>query len=391
MSHVNSPSTSARPKQPSRHALRKRQPGAGRIIAVIATALLVFVGSGTALAYQGLQSDVERHDLDAILDTGDRERPTVADAPPSDNLSGRAYNVLIIGSDARDPDRDSDAANVGGMRSDTNLLMHISADRSRIDVVSIPRDLLVDIPSCPLADGGSTWAQSAGTGDGGTRFNAAFALGGQGGSVPHGAACTILTVEEMTGIYIDDFVVVDFDGFTDVIDALGGVDMCVDEDIDAPKAKLKLDAGCHTLDGETALGYARARVGVGDGSDIQRIGRQQELLDSIAAEVLDSNLLTDTPALYRFLRATASSMTTSERAGDLPTMAGLAYSLRNMDTENVNFVTVPFNWAGNVVTQNADGEALWESIRDDEPMALPDDQDGEPASLTDDEGDGEEG
>lgn len=238
--------------------------------------LLTFLGVGTALAYQELQGGVSTHNVDAILAGG--ERPT-GDTAPDDPLDGRAFNVLVMGSDARDSD--DDAADYGfaaGMRSDTTLLMHVAADRSRADVVSIPRDLLVDVPSCPLPDGSSTPALSAGTGDNGTRFNAAFAYGGQGGDVAYAAACTILTVEQMTGIYIDDFVVMDFGGFKGMIDALGGVEMCFSEDIDAPKAKLKLDAGCHELDGETALGVARARtgVGVGDGSDINRIGRQQE-------------------------------------------------------------------------------------------------------------------
>ncbi|MGC0144707.1 LCP family protein [Pseudactinotalea sp. Z1732] len=365
-----------------RHAAQR--PGRrGRYLAALAlSGLLAFTGAGMVLAYQSVQSRVATHDLDEILGRGDgagHASGSDDDAAPDDPLSGRAYNVMLMGSDARNSDNEDDYGFAGGMRSDTNLIVHVAADRSRVDVVSIPRDLLVDVPSCPLPDGRQTAPMSAGSDDNGTRFNAAFAYGGQTGDVAYAAACTILTTEAMTGLHIDDFVVVDFEGFVEVIDAIGGVQMCFDEDIDAPKARLQIHAGCHRLAGDTALGVARARVGVDDGSDISRIERQQQLFGAIADEVLGSNLVTDTPALFRFLQATASAMTTSERIGNLTTMGGLAYSLRHLDTSHVTFATVPFDWAGNVVVQNADGEPLWQSLRDDEPMVLPQ-ADDEPRS-----------
>ena len=127
------------------------------------------------------------------------------------------------------------------------------------------------------------------------------------------------------------------------------------------------------LDGEDALAVARARKGVGDGSDISRIGRQQELLTAMVEQVLSKNIATDTAALYQFLQATTRSLTTSERIGNITTMMGLAYSERGLSIEDVNFATVPFDWSGNVVLQNADGAALWASIAADQPMVLPPD------------------
>ncbi len=368
--------TETRAARGPRHS--RRAPGTHRALRVVLVAALfvvTFTGTGAALAYQSLQGGIEQHNIDDILGT---DRPTAESTEPSnpdDALGGQAINILVMGTDSRVGEENADlgggANSVEGMRSDTTLLMHISADRSRVDVVSIPRDLLVTIPSCPLPDGTSTYEQYD------AMFNAAFALGGGTGDVGYAAACTIRTVETMTQIRIDDFVVVDMAGFKDMVDAIGGVDMCFEEDMYSEEAKLDITAGCHTLDGETALAVARARkgVGLGDGSDIGRIDRQQELLTNMVEQVLERNILTDSGELFQFLRAATSSLTTSDQIGDLTTMAGLAYSLRGIKMDEVNFATMPFDWAGNRVRPNYLSEELWASIRADEPMALPPDPD----------------
>ncbi|HIZ34775.1 MAG TPA: LCP family protein, partial [Candidatus Ruania gallistercoris] len=185
--------------------------------------------------------------------------------------------------------------------------------------------------------------------------------------------------ENMTDIYVDDFVIVDMSGMERMVDAIGGVEMCFEEDLVAPQAKLDIEAGCHTLDGETAVAFARARKGqgLGDGSDIGRIGRQQELLTNMVEQVLDRNILTQSGELYRFLQAATSSLTTGDEIGDLTAMAGLAYSLRDIEMADVNFGTVPFDWAGNRVRPNYLSDELWDSVRADEEMALPEDPEAE--------------
>ncbi|WP_159619880.1 LCP family protein [Ruania rhizosphaerae] len=370
--------TETRAARGPRHS--RRAPGthrALRVVLVAALFMVTFTGTGAALAYQSLQGGVERHDIDDILgtdrpstDSGDGDSET---QNPDDALDGQAINILVMGTDSREGE-DNQAVgggNVQGMRSDTTLLIHVSADRSRVDVVSIPRDLLVTIPSCPLPDGGSTYEQYD------AMFNAAFAMGGRTVGVEYRAACTWRTVEAMSDIAIDDFVVVDMAGFRDMVDAIGGVDMCFEQDMYSEQANLDITAGCHTLDGETALAVARARkgVGLGDGSDIGRIDRQQELLTNMVEQVLDRNMMTDAGELFQFLRAATSSLTTSDQIGDLTTMAGLAYSLRGIQRDEVNFATMPFDWAGDRVRPNYLSEELWASIRADEPMALPPDPD----------------
>ncbi|UFU07530.1 LCP family protein [Ruania halotolerans] len=377
--------TPSRAAQGPRHS--RRAPGRRALPTVMAVVLFLvtFAGTGAAFAYQSLQGGVDRHNLDDILGT---DRPTNGSSEPDnpdDALEGEAYNVLVMGTDSRDGEENADlgggANSVEGMRSDTTLLLHVAADRSRVDVVSIPRDLLVTIPSCSLPDGSSTYEQYD------AMFNGAFALGGSTGDVGYAAGCTVRTVEAMTDIYIDDFVVVDMAGFKDMVDAIGGVDMCFEEDMYSEDAKLDITAGCHTLDGETALAVARARkgVGLGDGSDIGRIDRQQELLTNMVEQVLDRNILTNSTELYQFLQAATSSLTTSDRIGNLTTMAGLAYSLRGTDVDEVNFATIPFDWAGNRVRPNYLTDELWASIREDEPMVLPPDEDATDEEATTDD------
>ncbi len=357
-----------------------------RRIAVVCVALVLLLAGAGALAYSRLQGNVERHDIARFLgggrpavgtaaprgDVGAAGTPasggeagTAGVAAPADTEAGKALTILVLGSDSRAGAND-DRSGIAGMRADTTILAHVAADRSRVDLVSIPRDTLVDIPPCTLPDG----TQTAHRND---MINAAFAIGGQTGDVGAAAACSIRTVEKLTGVFVDDFVVVDFAGFKSVVDALGGVPMYVPEAIDDRRADVKLAPGCQVLNGHDALGFARVRKSVGDGSDISRIGRQQELVAAIAREALGEHLLTRPPALYRFLDATTRTLTTGEEIGRIPVLAGLAYSLRGIDPESIRFATMPFVWAGARVRPSADAEALWVALRDDRPV---------PAALT---------
>ncbi|WP_152191539.1 LCP family protein [Georgenia satyanarayanai] len=347
-----------------RHAASHRRPSRWARGAGLAALSVALFGTSTfAIAYNDIQTNIDRHDIDDLL--GDRPTQAGQEEPaPLDPSAGKPINILVLGSDTRAGDVNDEYGTTpeAGQRSDTTMIAHISADRERVEIVSIPRDSLVTIPACRMADGSWTEPQYE------TMFNRAFSTGADGGDLGTAAACTIGAVEELTDVYIDDFVVVDFAGFINVIDALGGVPMCIPEAISDPKAKLDLEAGEQVLDGRDALGFARARYTLGDGSDIARIGRQQELVGAIAREALSKNLLTDLPKLYRFLDAATSTLTTGTELGSIPTMAGLAYSLRGINLENIVFETMPFEWAGNRVRPAAEAEELWEALRTDEPI-----------------------
>ena len=163
-----------------------------------------------------------------------------------------------------------------GARSDTTVIAHVSADREHVTMVSVPRDSMVPAPpNCKNSTPKDQWVEQ--------QWNSMFSIGGP--------ACLITTIEGNTGLRMDHFAVVDFRGFRNMVDALGGVPICAPEAIDDPKAKLKLSAGRHVLDGTEALGYVRARKTLGDGSDLGRIARQQAFLSSVVQEATRTSLL----------------------------------------------------------------------------------------------------
>ena len=157
---------------------------------------------------------------------------------------------------------------------------------------------MVPIPACTVTGGGTTKASSR------SMFNSAFSRGWDAGKdLASAATCTQMTVEQISGVRTDGFVVVDFAGFQTMVDALGGVPMCIPEALDDADANLHLAAGDQVLTGTEALALARARHGLSDGSDTYRMGRQQALLAAMTKSILSKNLLTDLPSLVRFLDA----------------------------------------------------------------------------------------
>lgn len=332
---------------------------------IAALAVVLFVAVGASAAYRNLQGQIKTQDISDLL--GDR--PSDGASAPSDSYEGRAVNILVMGSDSRDGQVVS-SDGTEGMRSDTAMIVHLSADRKRMDVVSIPRDTMVDIPSCTLPDGSTSEEQSY------AMFNSAFSTGVAGSTkaddVKYAAACTVKTVEKLTGVYVDEYAVVDFTGFETMVDALGGVPMYISEDIDDDKADLHLKAGCQTLTGAEALGYARARYSIGDGSDLSRIGRQQQLVAAIMRTALSKNLLTDLPTLYKFMQSALATLTVSPNIGNLTTLAGLARSVDAIGLDNINFVTMPnetdpYN-ANHVVPSDA-AAGVWTSLKEDKAIS----------------------
>lgn len=346
--------------------------------------MLLFVGTFAGAVWQdfGSRLDARSSDISELLGTSRPTPPPTGDdeeeRAPTDSWEGQALNILVLGSDVRDEDNEEFGV-FEGMRSDTAMIAHVAADRSRVEVVSIPRDLIVEIPPCPLPGGGYSYLQPLGTNEvNGVRFNSAFAIGSGGADARHGAACAILTIEHMTDIYIDDWAVIDMNGFRTMVDAIGGVEMCIDDDIDDWRADLNLEAGCQTLDGAQALGFARVRKGIGDGSDISRIGRQQELMGAMADQTLSAGVLANPTKLFPLLDSVAESLHTSERLGNLNNLAGLAHSLRKLDSDDINFLTPPLGYTGPVVLQTWEMQELWQKLRDDAPLPREDEAgDGE--------------
>lgn len=344
-----------------RHARNLHTHGVLRVLALCVTSVVVFGAAGAAAVATRMTSNVDGIDLEGLVDAA--PTPT-KDPDPSDAHAGQPVNILVLGSDQRDGVNAEIGGEEEGMRSDTTILVHVSADRTRVEMVSLPRDSLVQIPSCTLTNGKTTKAQ------GRAMLNSAFAIGWDyGGDLASAAACTYNTVQANTGVPLTDVVVVDFAGFQNMVNAIGGVPMCIAEDHYDEYTGLDITAGQHVLDGVTALQYARARHGTGfDGSDTMRAGRQQQLVANVANEVLSKNIMTDGAQLLQFLSAATQSVTTNLSLGDL---TGLAFSLRSIDRANITFMTVPWAPAAsdrNRVEWTSEADELWANIAADVPM-----------------------
>ncbi|WUU38906.1 LCP family protein [Streptomyces sp. NBC_00659] len=271
-------------------------------------------------AYEKLNGNITAdNDTAAELARYERERPTA--------LVRDAQNILLIGSDSRSGvgnkkyGRDS-----GTERSDTTILLHLAANRRSATAMSLPRDLMVDVPGCRRPDGTRTDPMFA-------MFNYAFEVGG--------SACTIRTVEKLTNIRVDHHMVVDFHGFKDMVDAVDGVEVCLREPIDDKAAKLRLPAGKVVLDGEQALGYVRARKSIGNGSDTDRMDRQQKFLGALISKVRSDDVLLNPAKLYPVLDAATSSLTTDPGLASLRGLYDLVRGLRDIPTDSIQFLTVP--------------------------------------------------
>lgn len=285
-------------------------------------AALVLLGGGVgAWLYMNLDGNIHSADIGDRLD-GDRP----------DNLSPGSKNILVVGSDSRDGANAKYGKGLETMQSDTLMVMHLSADREWAGVVSLPRDSYVPIPSCDKGDGTKSAPHSF-------KINESFAIGGTTGDVTGAAACTIKTVERNTGLRIDHFMSVDFQGFKGMVNALGGIEVCPKRPIDDKKAHLRLDAGCQTIRDEKALGYVRARYGVGDGSDTGRIGRQQEFMRALADKARQK--LTSPKELYGFLDSATKSLTTDKEIAGIKPLANLASSVQGIPSDRLHFMTVP--------------------------------------------------
>ena len=290
-------------------------------------------------------------------------------AQPVD-LHPQAENIMVIGSDSRQGLSKAYGSGLVTDQSDTLMIIHIPADRKWAEVMSIPRDSWVNIPACEMGNGQLSAPTQF-------KINEAFAIGNlDGNHTALGIACTVKTLEQDTGIYIDHFVSVNFTGFKDMVAALGGVYECNPDRDQRPATRdLHLSAGRHLLTPTQALGYVRARYSLGDGSDLERIGRQQAFMSSLISRV-QSELLNPL-AIYRFLDAATRSLTIDSQLGGITGLYDLGQSLRGIPSSKIAFFTLPNFPRGEVVpgdtanvlwTQPEDNE-IFASFRDDVPAS----------------------
>ncbi len=321
---------------------------------------LVLLVSGAGWVYLKLGGGIDTFSADGI--SGDR--------PPGSSMG---QNVLVIGSDSRAGSNGELGGGTGAVgRSDTAFLLHVYGDRRHAVAVSIPRDSLVDIPACRLPDGAWTAPQHD------AMFNAAFSVGETAEGNP---ACTQNTVEHLTGLRVDHTVVVDFAGFSALTSAVGGVPVCLPHDIHQRDLSPKLPTqgplifakGPQTVSGKRALDYVRLRHGIGDGSDLGRIKRQQAFVASLIKKVKSRGMNPGT--LLPLADAASDAMTVDPGLGSADRLLSFAMSMKNVDLHNTKFVTVPWRYEGaRVAIVEPDADALWAALKADRTV------DGEDAS-----------
>ncbi|SNS01393.1 LCP family protein [Actinoplanes regularis] len=286
------------------------RPRWGRIALIAGGVVLILALAGGFFAVNyvnGIDDDLKRTNAFSGL-SEDRPAKTVKGA----------FNILLVGSDSRDPDTKDDEANA--WRADTLMIMHVPADHKNAQIVSIPRDLWVVVPSsndAPCSSGSRA------------KINASFAFGG----LPR----AVHTVECLTDVHIDHVMAVDFGGFKEVTDALGGVDLKVDQSITSihpPHRVFK--KGMMHMDGAQALDWVRQRKQFPRG-DFARMQHQQEFLKALMDKAASSGTLTSPGKLDDFLDAVAKAVTVDQDFS----LKDMVLQFRNLRGDNLTFLTSP--------------------------------------------------
>jgi len=343
------PGTSAprhRAKGRRRKARSRRRKGL-LITAWVAAGIVVLGGTGAGYLYFKLNGNIKSVDINQVLGT---DRPAKVD--------NGSENILVLGSDSRSGSNEEIGGGTddGSARSDTAMVVHVYEGHKSASVVSIPRDTLVERPSCTDAKGVTHDAAS------GVMFNSAYSTGG--------AACAVKTVESMSGIRMDHYIEVDFSGFEKLIDELGGVKVTTTQDINDPDSHLNLKAGPHTLDGEQALGLVRTRHGVGDGSDLGRIQLQQAFIKALMDQVKSVGLLTNPTKLVQLADTATSAITTDSDLSSVTDLASFASGLKGISSSKTTMVTMPVQYdpanANRVLVDEAKDELVWDALKNDQ-------------------------
>jgi LCP family protein required for cell wall assembly len=329
------------PAEVKPHRRRRR-----RKILLISLLVVVFLlGAGLVaggLYLHSVDSSVKR--VDAFSDVPLQNRPA--------KVAADAENMLILGSDSRDPH------SLGGTRSDTIILAHLPKGRGSAQLISIPRDTWVHVPASKDGKQGNADA----------KINAAFAWGG----VP----LVVQTVESFTGVRIDHVAIIDFAGFKEIIDALGGVDIYVDHAFTShyslnPNGIRQFGQGWQHMDGAAALDYSRERHAFADG-DFDRIKHQQQMIKAVLDKAASGGLLTNPAALNAFITASAHAAAVDQSMN----LLGTAMELRGLRSGSLTFFTSPSKGTGMVGTESvvfADttkAKALFDAVRRDDVPAI---------------------
>lgn len=352
----DSPRTSPGLSTIARHGRLRRKPWVttGKVAASVLTVALVSVLGIGGVAAVNLVSDAKPV-VHLVGESG---------AVPDIGAIEGGVNILLTATDTRTGQGDAwgttDDSSGAGL-NDVTMLVHLSQDHTHVVVVSFPRDLMVAIPECPDGQGGWNSAMSS------QPLNTTLSYGG--------VACTVLTVEQLTGVKIPFAGVVDFSGVVSMSNAVGGVPVCItgggihDEHTD-----LDLPDGTSVLKGKQAAEFLRTRYGVGDGSDLGRISNTQVFLSSLVRTVMTKSTLTNPVKMWGLAKASLAHIRWSESLNSVTTLYQIAMATKDLDFGNVVFVQYPVgddpDAPGKVVADHESADPLIEAVRNDLPIRL---------------------
>jgi LCP family protein required for cell wall assembly len=332
----------------------RRPPRKRRVLRWLATVLTLLI-LGTAglgyLYYQHLNGNLDKDALHLGENKLDGSRPNAAGQTP--------INILVLGSDSRNTEEN---VKLGGARddagrpplADVQMLVHVSADRGNMSALSIPRDTRVTIPKCTDPEDGKVYRQRI------DKINASLQNGGPG--------CTVATWEELTGIPIDHFMMVDFAGVVSMADAVGGVPVCTDGNVYDRRSGLRLEKGETTVKGEQALRWLRTRHGFEDGSDLGRAKAQHMYMNSMVRELKAGTKLTNPNKLRGLAESATRALTVDDGLGTVKKLYDLGNDIKRVPTKRITMATMPWVYSQGgayVLPKEGDAEKVFSMIRND--------------------------
>ncbi|WP_331450409.1 LCP family protein [Streptomyces prasinus] len=275
----------------------------------------------------------------------------------------KAINILLIGTDKRTGSGNEGYGDAGSAgHADTTLLLHVSKDRTNATALSIPRDLIVDIPDCPTTMEDGTEKTIPGSRG---RFNTSL---GQNERTP---SCTMRTVTQLTGITPDNFMVADFNAVKTLTTAVGGVDVCLAQDVNDKDSKLNLPKGTHKIEGEQALAFVRTRHAWGNQGDLDRIKVQQQFLGALMRQLKSSDTLTSPTKMVKLAEAGTEALTVDSQLDSINKLKDLGLELGKLNIKNLAFITLPVKdnpaetVKATVVVDEAQAPEIFELIKND--------------------------
>ncbi|MHA6763853.1 LCP family protein [Streptacidiphilus sp. PAMC 29251] len=303
-----------------------------KILSFSAAGVLAAGAAGGAYVYEHLNGNIKTASLytDDTSDgatAGPSSRSAALGTEKPDAFGHTPLNILVIGSDTRDSAAD---CRIGGdcgpgSNADVEMLVHLSADRSNATVMSIPRDTMMHTPACRDPETGEHTSGSY------AQINSAL---------QYGPACSVAAVHKLTGIPIDHFAMIDFSGVVSMSDAVGGVNVCVDNNVYDPYSGLKLAKGTHTLKGQGALEFLRTRHGFDDGSDLGRTYAQHVFITQMVNKIKSAGTLSDPTALWSLANSATKALTVDTGLGSITKLIGLAEDLGKVPTDRITFTTM---------------------------------------------------